>query len=229
MSTKVKQEKDCRAAARAERRARLYKRTHVLLAKLILKLFRVRVLHAEREPVEENYLLCSNHTAAMDPVVISAALKKQQPHFMAKKELFRIPLLRGLIRMFAAFPVDRAGDMSAIRTSIELLQSGKCVGMFPQGTRCPGKAPIETLDKLKNGAGMLCVRTQVTVLPVCIRAKGGKLRLFGGADILVGEPIKYDALAVSEPCHAEYVRVTQEIFSRICALYDEETENGHGA
>ena len=228
MSTEVKQEKN-RAAARMERRERLYKRAHALLAKLVLKLFRVRVLHAEREPAEENYLLCANHTAAMDPVVISAALKKQQPHFMAKKELFRIPLLRGLIRTFGAFPVDRAGDMSAIRTSIELLQDGKCVGMFPQGTRCPGKAPMETADKLKNGAGMLCVRTQVTVLPVCIRAKGDKLRLFGGTDILVGEPIRYDSLSVSEPCHAEYVRVTQEIFSRICALYGEEAADEHGA
>ncbi|MBQ8719387.1 MAG: 1-acyl-sn-glycerol-3-phosphate acyltransferase [Clostridia bacterium] len=225
----MKQQTSERALARIERKERFYKRAHALLAKLVLKLFRIRVYHAEREPAEENYLLCANHTAAMDPVVISAALCKQQPHFMAKKELFHIPLVRGLVRMFGAFPVDRAGDVGAIRTTMELLQNGKCVGMFPQGTRCPGKNPAETADKLKNGAGMLCVRTQVTVLPVCIRAKGNKLRLFGGADILVGEPVRFDTFGVGEPGHAEYVRVTQEIFSRICALYNEESGEQHGA
>lgn len=224
----MKQQTSERAIARIERKERFYKRAHALLAKLILKLFRIRVYHAEREPSEENYLLCANHTAAMDPVVISAALCKQQPHFMAKKELFHIPLVRGLVRMFGAFPVDRAGDVGAIRTTMELLQSGKCVGMFPQGTRCPGKNPAETADKLKNGAGMLCARTQVTVLPVCIRAKGNKLRLFGGADVIVGEPIRLEELGMTEPCHAEYVRITQEIFSRICDLYENEAGEWHG-
>ena len=205
-----------------------YKKAHKLLAKLILKLFRIRVWHAEREPEHENYLLCVNHTAAMEGVVVSAALKKQQPHFMAKKELFHIPLVRGLLRMLGAFPVDRTGDVGAIRATMTLLQEGKCVGMFPQGTRCPGKPPQETADKLKNGAGMLCVRTQVTVLPVCIRAKGNKLRLFGGADVIIGEPVPFATFGAGEPCHAEYVRITQEIFSRICDLYENEAGAWHG-
>ena len=216
----MKKTKEERALAREARRERFYKKAHALLAKLVLKLFRIRVYYADREPADRNYLLCVNHTAAMDAVVISAALQKQHPHFMAKKELFRIPLLRGLLYTLGAFPVDRAGDVGAIRTTMELLQGGTCVGMFPQGTRCPGVPPATTADKLKNGAGMLCVRTGVTVLPVCIRAKGDKLRLFGGADVIVGEPIPYEAFGVDQAGHAEYVRVTGIIFDHICRLYE---------
>jgi 1-acyl-sn-glycerol-3-phosphate acyltransferase len=222
MRRNVKKTKEERALAREARRERFYKKAHALLAKLVLKLFRIRVYHAEREPENQNYLLCVNHTAAMDPVVISAALKKQQPHFMAKKELFSIPILSSLVRLLGAFPVDRGGDVGAIRATMNLLQRGKCVGMFPQGTRCPGVPPAATVGKLKNGAGMLCVRTGVTVLPVCIRAKGDKLRLFGGADVIVGEPIPYEAFGVSEAGHAEYVRVTNIIFEHICRLYEED-------
>ena len=224
----TKQNND-QTVARASRYERVYKATQILFAKIVLKLYRIRIYHAEREPDDGNYLLCANHTAAMDPFILAAVLRKQQTHFMGKKELFHVPVVGWLLRMFGAFPVDRSGDVGAIRTTLELLEQGKCVGMFPQGTRCPGVAPMDAADKLKNGAGMLCVRTKVTVLPVCLRAKGNKLRMFGGADVIVGEPIPYEAFGVSEPCHAEYVRVTGEIFSRICALYHEdigEHQNG---
>lgn len=219
-SDRVKEKHENKTLAQAKKGGRFYRNAHKILAKLVLRLFRVRVHYAEREPEEGNYLLCSNHTAAMDPVVIAAALKKQQPHFMAKKELFRIPLLAGLIRILGAFPVDRTGDIGALRTTTELLEQGLCVGMFPQGTRCPGVHPSSTVENLKHGAGMLCVRTGVQVLPVCIRAKKNKLRLFGGADLIIGEPIPFEAFAAGEPCRAEYERVTHVIFDHICALYD---------
>ena len=99
----------------------IYGRLHRLLARFVLRLFRVRVHFAEREPADTNYLLCCNHISAVDPILLAAAARRQQPHFMAKKELFKIPLLAGLIRMLGAFPVDRAGDVGAIKTSVSLV------------------------------------------------------------------------------------------------------------
>lgn len=211
--------------------SRFYARMHRALARFILWLFRVRVHFAEREPDTEHYLLCSNHLSALDPVLISAALKKQQPHFMAKKELFRIPLLAGLIRSFGAFPVDRAGDVGAIKTSVGLLQQGKCVGMFPQGTRCSGQTPRETMGKVKNGAGLLVNKTHATVLPICLKTKKNRLRMFGGVDLIIGNPIPYETLSASmvpqdaqEEHHshmAEYTRISHLVFEEICSLYEE--------
>ena len=212
----------------------LYSRLHHALARFVLWLFRVRVRHAEREPGEETtYLLCSNHISALDPVLIAAAVSRRQPHFMGKKELFRIPLLGGLLRTLGAYPVDRTGDVGAIKTSLALLEQGNCVGIFPQGTRCKGKTPREAADKVKNGAGLLCDKTHVTVLPVCLKTKNNRLRVFRRVELIFGEPVPYDVLAerardevfadtTAHGRQAEYARISHAIFERICALYEEE-------
>lgn len=217
-----KQDKEIKGSA-------FYGGVHRLFARFFLWLFRVRVHFVEREPENETYLLCSNHLSAFDPILLAAALHKQQPHFMAKKELFKIPLLSSVIRAFGAYPVDRAGDVGAIKTSIALLESGKCVGMFPQGTRCRGRSPGETADMVKNGAGLLIDKTHVTVLPVCMKTKKNKLSLFCGVDIIFGHPIPYEIIAPAESLadvthharQAEYSRMSHEVFDRICALYEE--------
>lgn len=207
----------------------IYGRLHRLLARFFLRLFRVRVHFAEREPIDDNYLLCCNHISAVDPILLAAAAHRQQPHFMAKKELFKIPLLAGLIRTLGAFPVDRAGDVGAIKTSIALLESGKCVGMFPQGTRCPGKPPRETADRVKNGAGLLIHKTGVTVLPACLKTKKNKLCLFRRVDLIVGEPIPYERLvegidAASMTHQALYSHISHVVFEHVCALYEQTGE-----
>lgn len=211
----------------------LYSRLHRALARFVLWLFRVRVRHPEREPGGEvTYLLCSNHISALDPVLIAAAVSRRQPHFMGKKELFRIPLLGGLLRTLGAYPVDRTGDVGAIKTSLALLEQGNCVGIFPQGTRCAGKTPREAADKVKNGAGLLCDKTHVSVLPVCLKTKNNRLRVFRRVELIFGEPIPYETLAertsdevsadtTAHGRQAEYARISHAIFERICALYEE--------
>lgn len=208
--------------------SKAYRRWHRALAKFILWLFRVRVCFPEREPGEDvSYLLCSNHISALDPVLIAAAVTKRQPHFMAKKELFRIPVLRSIISAFGAYPVDRAGDVGAIKTSITLLEQGNCVGMFPQGTRCAGKLPRDTAEKVKNGAGLLCDKTHTTVWPVCLKTKKNRLRIFRRVDVIFGEAVPYEKLALSEHGQSgghqtEYARISHLIFDRICELYEQD-------
>ncbi len=210
-----------------------YGRMHRALARFVLWLFRVRVHDAEREPMDRPYLLCANHLSALDPILLAAALRRQQPHFMSKKELFRVPLLAGILRAFGAYPVDRAGDVGAIKTSISLLENGHCVGMFPQGTRCPGLPPAQSADKVKNGAGLLCDKTRVWVLPACLKAKKDRLRPFGGVDIIFGHPMPYETLVASlpqeEPMHQNhqvtYAHISHAIFEEICRLYERDGEN----
>ncbi len=214
--------------------SRTYGRWHRFLARFFLWLFRVRVHHVEREPEGEHYLLCCNHLSALDPILLAASLQKQQPHFMGKKELFRIPVLSSIIRAFGAYPVDRAGDVGAIKTSISLLSAGQCVGIFPQGTRCAGKPLRDTMEQVKPGAGLLCDKTKVCVLPACLKTKKDRLRPFGGVDLIFGEPIPYaqleaeiEASGETPTTHqAKYAAVTRQIFERICLLYEEELNDG---
>ena len=187
-------------------------------AKLI---FRVRVRGRKNEPGREDgpYLVCANHQTVLDVIFMCVALRRQQPHFMAKEGLFRVPVLRRLVKWLGAFPVSRGrSDVGAIKHTLELLKSGRSAGMFPQGTRCAGK---ELRDcNVKAGAGMISARSGVQVLPVYIDMKGHKWKFFRRVTVVIGEPITPEELAYDAEQSGEYARMTSVIYDRICALED---------
>lgn len=96
------------------------------------------------------------------------------------------------------------------------MKSGKCVGMFPQGTRCPKQDPAQTA--VKSGAGMIAVRSQVQVLPILIRTKEFKPTWFGRKTIIIGKPIPYENIKKMHEDHVEYSRISKYIFDEICGL-----------
>ena len=198
-------------------KSKTYERFHKWFGGLIRFLFRIHVHNAENEPKDKPYLIVSNHTSNADPVFLCAATKHQQPHFMAKKELFKIPLLRGLVKALGAFPVDRKGnDVGAIKKAIGMLKEGKCVGLFPQGTRRKGVDPRTT--EVKNGAAMLAVKGEVQVLPCYIKMKKNKWAPFRRVDVYIGEPISFEELAYDEQAKGEYHRISSYIFDKICCI-----------
>lgn len=196
-----------------------YRVFHGSLRKPFLWLLRVRVHGAENEPSEQDgpYIICGNHTVFSDPIFLCAATTKQQPHFMAKKELFKIPVLNWLISGLGAFPVDRTGgDVSAIKKSIAMLKEGKCVGIFPQGHRNVGVDPRQT--EIHHGLGMIASRTQATVLPCYLCMKDYQYKLFRRLDIIIGKPMPYSEYTAGLTGTAEYTAITEKVFDRICTL-----------
>ena len=185
-------------------------------AKLI---FRVRVRGRKNEPSRKDgpYLVCANHQTVLDVIFMCVALRRQQPHFMAKEGLFRVPVLRHLVKWLGAFPVSRGrSDVGAIKHTLELLKTGRSAGMFPQGTRCAGK---ELRDcSVKAGAGMISARSGVQVLPVYIDMKKHKWKLFRRVTVVIGEPISPEVLAYDTEKTGEYARMTNLVYDRICAL-----------
>jgi len=199
-------------------------------APIVRVLFRIHSHGSENEPTQEQgpYVLICNHISNADPVFLCASLKNQQPHYMAKKELFKVPLVNKLVAALGAFPVDRSGaDVSAIKNSIKMLESGRCIGIFPQGHREKGKTPMEAT--IKNGAAMLVAKTGVTVLPCCIRTKKNKFAFFRRIDVYVGKPIPFEEFAYDPKATGEYKRMTSYMFSKVCELYqnaDGQVNNG---
>ena len=186
--------------------------------KLIRKIFRVELVNADKEP-SGGLLLCSNHISNLDPVVIVTSFKNPVC-FMAKRELFRIPVVSSVIRLFGAFPVDRGSvDLTAMKKAISLLENGSTVGMFPQGTRFSGKNPEET--SVKSGAGMIVTRSQVDILPVAIITKKNKFRFFRKIYVVIGDVIKYESLNNTDKSREEFDRISSVIFKKICELYNE--------
>lgn len=207
-----------------------YKVLYAVLAKPLRFIFNVKVEGLEKEPNLEDgtYIVCSNHISAWDPIWLCVSLRKHHPHFMAKAELFKIPLLNLLIKALGAYPVERKGaDIAAIRNTINMLQSGTWTGMFPQGTRCNGKNPAET--KIRSGVGMIAVKANVGVLPIYIDTKDFKSSLFGCKRIIIGNPISSDTINNLHLEGADYNKISQYIFNNICELggiCKEESNNG---
>ena len=200
-----------RARNRKHCRSGLYKVVHAVFAGPIRLFHRIRVKGRENEPRrgDGSYLVICNHLTWHDPIFLCASLRQQQPHFMAKKELFRIPVFNWMIRALGAYPVNRGGaDVGAIRHTIRMLEDGKAVGMFPQGHR-------------NNGAAMIALRAGVPILPVFIRVPDNRMRAFCRKEVIIGKPITPEEMHYDPEAPGEYDRIMRMAFERVCALGDE--------
>ena len=132
---------------------------------------------------EGGVMVCANHSSMLDPLLIAVAFgRNEHLRFMAKKELFTVPVVGKLITGAEAFPVDRGNnDLSAIRTALRFLKSGCKVMLFPEGTRVSADDAVAA----KNGAISLASRTGVPVVPVYL---GREKRLFRKTELVIGEP-----------------------------------------
>ena len=191
----------------------------IFFAGIVGAVLHIKVVGGENEPQKGGYLVCANHISATDPICLCYAFKKNQVHFMAKKELFGIPVISGLIRLLGAFPVDRSGsDVGAIKTAISLVGDGGCLGIFPQGHRYPGVDPSTT--PTKNGAALIAYKSESDILPVFIKTKGNKYAFLRKIEIIFGEPIKNSALGFTSGGGDEYKAATDKIFGEILKLGD---------
>ena len=140
---------------------------------------------------------------------------------MAKKEVFKTPILAPFAKAMGAYGVDRgAGDIAAIKKTIEILKNGECICMFPQGTRIPYLDPREV--EPKDGVGMISARAGVGVLPVCIRTKKNKLSLFRKTEFVIGEYLTPEMLLFPELSGKEkHKAIADLVYEKICDLNDQ--------
>lgn len=190
-----------------------------LLSRIIRVLYRIRIIGAENEPKDSGFIVASNHSSGADPVLIGVSMKNQIC-FMGKKELFKIPVVGTVFKCLGSYPVDRKGnDVGAIRTTVSLLKEGKSIGIFPQGTRYSGVSPRDT--EVKSGIALIANRSGADVLPVCIKTKANKARMFAKTYIIIGKVIKHEELGLDkEKGSAGFKNVSESVFERICELYD---------
>jgi 1-acyl-sn-glycerol-3-phosphate acyltransferase len=145
--------------------------------------WRLRILGEEHVPRTGPLIVAANHVSNLDPPVLGAALPRPL-YYMAKAELFRIPVLGAIITQLRAFPVDRArGDVSAIRRAVEVLKMGAAVGIFPEGGR-----NREGHNRIHSGVALLASLTGAPVLPVYI---DGTKERFARITVIFGEPMTF--------------------------------------
>ncbi len=194
----------------------LYQVLKVIVSPIYRLIFNVRVKGKENIPREGGVLLCPNHLAAIDVITVGVASPRQIT-CIAKKELFSIPLLGGLIKALGAVKIDRGGaDVGAIKAAVSAIENGRTVVIFPQGHRCPG-VNLESTE-IRHGAGFISYHAKCDVIPVCINVKKGKYGIFRKTEIIFGAPIRYSSLGFNQGGRDEYAAATKKVFDEIITL-----------
>ena len=200
----------------APRMSRFYRILHGCAGWLIRCLFRIKITGRENVPKSGGYVVCANHVSLIDVFTLGASFPRQLK-FLAKNELFRIPILAPIIRSLGAIPVDRGGsDVKAIRRSIDTIKNGDLFAVFPQGHRYPKTNPADT--PIKNGIGLIAHRAQAAVIPVCIKIKNQKYRLFRRTNVLIGKPISIGKLGLHKGGNEAYAAAAKIAFDELCEL-----------
>ena len=191
-------------------------KTHMILRPFFNFFLRVHAHGVENIPKEGAAIICSNHIAIRDVFVIAMSADRQV-RFIAKKELFKVPILGRVIKALGAVSVDRkSADVSALRTSVELLEKGEIISIFPQGHRHPGVDPRKT--EIKNGAALMAYRSGADVLPAFINVKKHKYGFFRRVDVYFGEMIPNSELGFKNGGKDEYEAAGRKIFDAMLAL-----------
>lgn len=173
-----------------------------------------KVIGHEHIPAEGGVLLCCNHISNLDPPLLGSSMKRKVS-YMAKEELFKIPVLSFLIRSFGAFPVKRgASDRQALKKSLTLLKEGKVLGIFPEGTR----SKTGELGKAFSGVGLFALKEDSTVIPAAIV---GPYRLFRPIKVVFGPPIDMSDLKQEKTNSDLMKEATDRIMEHIASLLQE--------
>jgi glycerol-3-phosphate dehydrogenase (NAD(P)+) len=150
----------------------VYWPARLVIKTAILVYFRVRRLGREHVP-DGGVILASNHRSFLDPFVIGCSVRRPI-YFVAKRELFRNPLVGWFLNGMGAFPVRRGqADEESVETALALLDQGEAVVMFPEGTRIVSGS----LGRPKRGVGRLALQSGAPVVPIAVtgseRARDG--------------------------------------------------------
>ena len=157
-------------------------------------------------------MICSNHSNLLDPLFIAVACGAEHfIHFIAKSELFKIPVLTAVIMKLGAISVERGtADVTMVKNTLAYLKNGEKVAIFPEGTRASENDSVAA----KSGAVKLAERANAPLLPVFIPKKKP---LFSKLQIVIGEPYYIEKPA--EKYHAEdYTALAAELMKRIESL-----------
>lgn len=172
-----------------------------------LLLFRVEVIGLRNYPPGAK-ILCPNHSAYQDPVVVGAFLP-DFVSFMAKKETFKYKAFNWFLRFAGGFPVDRDGaDLTAIRTSLKILKEDRGLLIFAEGTRNKTLEPLIS----KPGVAMLAIKAKVPVIPITIDST---FRPFSKIRIIFHPPITFDAYYDQKLNQAELQKLSQSVIDLV--------------
>jgi 1-acyl-sn-glycerol-3-phosphate acyltransferase len=188
--------------------------------------FRWRVFNAERVPLSGPVILAANHASFLDPPLVGSGLHRDI-NYLARKTLFRYPVLGSILRSVNAVPVDRDGGGAAgLRAIMDRLEAGGAIILFPEGTRTRDGQ----LQPARSGVGLTVIKSTAPVVPVRVFGTYDAMGRHRGFPRPVSVAVKYgkpmdfttlrkEAQNCSKPRLKEiYQQVADQIMAAIAAL-----------
>ncbi len=167
---------------------------------------------------KRSYIVVSNHLSLIDSPLIVAFVPVSL-RFLAKRELFSIPVMGGYMARTGHIPIDRSNPRAALTSmadAAKLLSTGeRSILIYPEGTR----SADGQLQEFKDGAALLAIRSGLPVLPVAVVGTGNVLPARGvvirGSDveIRIGEPVETAGLSTKDR-----TELTAMLHARVRAL-----------
>ncbi|WP_274364489.1 lysophospholipid acyltransferase family protein [Paenibacillus thermotolerans] len=188
----------------------MYKIAQVVLRIIFWLLFRLKAVGAGNIPMSGPVIVCCNHRNLLDPPIVGCPLPRKM-RFMAKAELFKVPVFSQIIRYFGAFPVKRGGmSKETIKTTLNLLRDNQVLCIFPEGSR------NADLGEGKKGAATFAIRTNAMILPAAII---GNYKLFRPLKVVYGQPF-YVTPPEHLPAAEQLEAATEQIMASIRELIE---------
>ncbi len=222
-----------RRSARPGRRPRWFGFVAITV-KPFLYAFTRRDWHGmEYVPATGGVIVVANHVTVLDPLTLAHAIydgSRRLPRYLAKSELFKVPVMGGLIRKAGQIPVYRQTRDAAnsLRDAEAALAAGECVIIYPEGTctRDPDGWPMVS----KTGVARLALATGAPVVPLAHWGAQQILR-YGGkgvhpwppklVHVRVGAPVDLTKYVGVEPTNEVLREVTDLLMDRVTELLAE--------
>jgi 1-acyl-sn-glycerol-3-phosphate acyltransferase len=185
----------------------IYQCIRLFLLAIFKIFFRIKIKGKKNLPTKGGVILMSNHISAYDPPILVAIFSRPL-RFMAKKELFENPVMRFILYLADAFPVDRSkNDITAVKKALSVVKNDGVLGIFPEGTRRPeGK-----LGTPKSGSVMLAIKSGAPIVPVGIK----NIEKDGRITISIGKAFTMDQFSKRRLSKKERKKASKYIKSKI--------------
>lgn len=167
---------------------------------------KVEMKGLEHIDLSRTYIMMANHQSYHDIFVVSTI--PVYAHWMAKQELFRVPVFGWILGWIGAMRIDRSSKvktLASVRSAVEQIREGRTVLIFPEGTRSPNGE----LLPFSKGAFSLAILSQVPILPITIEGtrsimpKGSYLIRPGTIKVTIDPPIETASLGAKDKDHLQ--------------------------
>ena len=215
-----------------ERAPVLYRVLHTVLPPVINALYRPWSEGLEHIPATGPAILASNHLSFLDHFFLPAVIDR--PIFFLGKSDYFSGLQRYFFENVGVMPVDRAGGEAgeaSLRKGQEILESGRLLGIYPEGTR----SPDGRLYRGKTGPVRIALRTGVPLIPVAmigvfeVLPPGARVPKIRRVGIRVGPPLDLSRYAGGENDGAKLRAATDELMSELMLLSGQEYVDEYAA